>query len=205
MVVTQVRARVEANDQITRLGLVSALHVCGKVEVLEASDPAKAHVLLYASDRLRGGAAAKLRKAGMPIVLVADYLDKDDLLTAVECGVVAVLIRSRLTVDTLTAYVLTAASGGAVMPPHLLGNLLKATQRLQRIVDEQLGRNHLGLSDREIDVLQLLSEGHDTTEIAQKLSYSERTIKKIISTVLSRLGLRNRTQAVAHALRADLL
>ena len=60
----------------------------------------------------------------------------------------------------------------------------------------------VGLSQRELRVLGLLADGYRTSEIAVELSYSERAIKHSIAAVTSRLQLRNRTQAVAFAVRA---
>jgi DNA-binding NarL/FixJ family response regulator len=57
------------------------------------------------------------------------------------------------------------------------------------------------LRSRERDVLVLFAEGHSTREVAQRLCYSERTIKNILQDLTTRFGLRNRTQAVAWALR----
>jgi DNA-binding CsgD family transcriptional regulator len=58
-----------------------------------------------------------------------------------------------------------------------------------------------GLTHRERDVLELVAEGHSTREVALRLSYSERTIKNILQDLTIRLNLKNRTQAVAHAVR----
>ena len=57
------------------------------------------------------------------------------------------------------------------------------------------------LDGREIDVLRLLADGRDTAEIARRLNYSERTIKSIVRDILNRLELRNRSHAVAFAIR----
>ena len=54
---------------------------------------------------------------------------------------------------------------------------------------------------RERQVLALLAEGHSTREVAQRLAYSERTIKNVLQDFTTRLQLRNRTQAVAYAVR----
>jgi DNA-binding NarL/FixJ family response regulator len=58
-----------------------------------------------------------------------------------------------------------------------------------------------GLSSRERDVLTLLADGFSTREVARRLCYSERTIKNVVQEFTSRLQLRNRTQAVAYAVR----
>jgi DNA-binding NarL/FixJ family response regulator len=61
------------------------------------------------------------------------------------------------------------------------------------------------MADREIEVLRHLSEGKDTTEIAEAMAYSERTIKNIIHDVTTRLKLRNRSHAVAYAMKSGII
>lgn len=61
------------------------------------------------------------------------------------------------------------------------------------------------LRSREVAVLQLVAEGYDTAEIARTLSYSERTIKKVLHDMTKRLQLRNRSHAVAYAVRAGFI
>lgn len=61
------------------------------------------------------------------------------------------------------------------------------------------------IDGRETRVLTLLAEGSDTREIARRLNYSERTVKSIIGDITTRFGLRNRSHAVAYALRAGLI
>jgi DNA-binding NarL/FixJ family response regulator len=67
------------------------------------------------------------------------------------------------------------------------------------------GLTYGGLTQRELRVLQLLADGLSTSEIARELAYSERTIKNAIHDLTSRLNLRNRSHAVAFALRQGLI
>jgi DNA-binding NarL/FixJ family response regulator len=62
-----------------------------------------------------------------------------------------------------------------------------------------------GLTQRELRVLRLLADGCSTSEIARELCYSERTIKNAIQAMTARLQLRNRSHAVAYALRQGLI
>ncbi len=61
------------------------------------------------------------------------------------------------------------------------------------------------MSEREVAVLLLVAEGFDTREIAERLRYSERTVKTILNDVTNRFNLRNRSHAVAYALREGLI
>lgn len=58
-----------------------------------------------------------------------------------------------------------------------------------------------GPTRRELAVLELLADGLDTKEIAEQLSYSERTVKGVLHELTTRLRLRNRAHAVAFAVR----
>ena len=63
----------------------------------------------------------------------------------------------------------------------------------------------VALTAREADMLRLVSEGFDTAEIAAKTSFSERTVKNVLHDVTSRLQLRNRSHAVAYALKQGMI
>ena len=98
-----------------------------------------------------------------------------------------------------------AAAGDGSVPGDLLARLLDQVGRLKRQVLDPRGIALSGLSEREAAVLRLVSEGLETSEIARRLSYSERTIKNVIHDVTTRLGLKNRSHAVAFAVREGLI
>ncbi|MEV6231292.1 response regulator transcription factor [Saccharopolyspora shandongensis] len=203
----RVRVAVQAADPITLAGLVSCLKP--RAELFVVPSPADADVVVFAADRVSAQVLADLRlsaqQVSVPRVLVANELDPSDVLRAVEARVVAVLPRIAATGTRLINSVVAAAKGGAVMPPDLLGELLKQVDHLQREVLTPQGLNASGLTSREVDVLRLMADGLDTVEIAEKLCYSERTVKNVIYGVTNRLNLRNRPHAVAFAMRAGAI
>ena len=103
---------------------------------------------------------------------------------ALDDRVHAVLPRSSLTRQQLVAAVRGAAAG---------------LQVWRDVLDFQQ------FDERRLDILRRLAEGADTEEISRALRYSPSTIKGIISSIESQLGSRNRTEAVATAIRRGLI
>jgi DNA-binding NarL/FixJ family response regulator len=97
------------------------------------------------------------------------------------------------------------AAGDGAIPADLVGGLLSHVGRLQRGVLAPRGFLATGLTERETRVLTLAANGDDTATIASKLAYSERTVKNLLHDLTSRLQLRNRTHAVAYAVRQGLI
>jgi DNA-binding NarL/FixJ family response regulator len=91
------------------------------------------------------------------------------------------------------------------VPPDMLARLMTQVGTLQRQVLAPRGLTFSGLTERELSVLRLLAEGYDTNEVGSQLFYSERTVKNIIHDLTSRLELRNRTHAVAYAIKQGLI
>ena len=77
--------------------------------------------------------------------------------------------------------------------------------RLQRQVLEPRGLGLAGITNREGEVLRMVASGLSTKEIADRLCYSQRTVKSILHDVTNRFQLRNRAHAVAYALREGLI
>jgi DNA-binding NarL/FixJ family response regulator len=148
----------------------------------------------------------RLRDLGGPRVIVcASGADESRLLETVQAGAVGYLCKDSLTPEVLAAGVQAAASGAGVMAPELLGSLLRSISRISEEVLEPRGLSLGRLSSREQKVLRLVAEGCPTREVARRLSYSERTIKNVIHDVVTKLNVRTRSQAVAHAVREGLI
>jgi DNA-binding NarL/FixJ family response regulator len=113
-------------------------------------------------------------------------------------GPSAVLVLRALTQPRLRACVRALREGGGAIPPELLCMLLAEPQQANGPPPEQL-------TVRELEVLRLLADGSSTRDIAERLSYSERTVKNIVRDLLSKLNCRTRAQAAAFAARRGVI
>ena len=198
-----------AGDSISRAGLIAQLRHRGEVRLLREDETAEGAVSIVVGDEidelLLRLVRSVRRTSGARVVLLVSRLDDGSLLAAVEAGACSLLRRQTCTVDAVIEAVRSTAGGSGTVPPDMLGHLLDQVGRLQRDVLRPRGLTFSGLTEREIKVLRLVADGHDTVEVGQRLFFSERTVKNIIHDVTTRLHLRNRTHAVAYALRQGLI
>jgi DNA-binding NarL/FixJ family response regulator len=205
----RVSTYVYADDPILQAGVISQLRTRAEVEVVESNDLSGVDVGIAVSDSLDDETTRILRslkKAGVTYtILVMGAIDDNTVVGAAEVGVSGLLRRSEATPDVLVRTIQKVASGEGVIPSDLLGHLLGQVGRLQRQVLSPRGLSFTGLSDRETEVLRLIADGLDTSEIASQLCYSQRTVKNVLHDVTTRLQLRNRSHAVAYAVREGLI
>jgi len=104
----------------------------------------------------------------------------------------------------LVAAVRTVFDGGAMLSPAITSRLIgRFAQRLA--VDTDTSRRLEQLSDRERDVLVEIARGHSNIEISERLFISAATVKSHINHVFTKLGVRDRAQAVAFAYESGLV
>lgn len=199
---------IHANDPVSHTGITGQLRHRPELRLVDQDDQT-ATVAVVVVDALDDAAVDLLRRLRMTsrakVVLVVANIDDHGLGTAVEFGVVGVVRRSEATSEQLTAAITAAVRGEGRLPADLLGRLLEQVGRLQRETLDPRGLTMQGLTSREAQVLRLIAEGRETREIAAELSYSERTVKNVLHGLTTRLHLRNRTHAVAYALRQGLI
>lgn len=204
------RAHVHALDPISAAGLRAQLEEHPQIQVVEFGDDADGDsVAVAAADSLDEPTVVMVRRARRygcgRVVLVCDCPQNLELFAAIELGVCAILPRDEATSRRLARAVLSVAAGEAAMPADLLGRLLDSVSRIQKDVLTPRGLRATGMADREVRILRLVADGLDTREIAGELNYSERTVKNVLHDVTTRFQLRNRSQAVAYAMREGLI
>jgi DNA-binding NarL/FixJ family response regulator len=168
-----------------------------------------AHVAVIAVEAIDAEAMRLIRlhrrHKGRRVVVAAGQLDPVSVCDALDAGATSFLRLAPATAEELVRTVLEAARGEDSVPVEMLPGVLHGLERLARRQQAYPGAQQAGFTDREVTVLRLLAEGWAVAEIAREMSYSERTIKNIVHDITVRLGLRNRTQAVAVAVRTGVI
>jgi DNA-binding NarL/FixJ family response regulator len=198
---------VWARDPVSHAGVASQLRLRPELALLDAGDE-RIKVAVVVTDSVDEETLQVLRslqRGSCQSILVVTHVDDTGLAAAVEAGVAGLVRRAEATPERLAKAACAAARGEGSVPPDLLGRLLAQVGRLQRQLLSPRGLTLNGMSTREIDILRLVADGLDTAEIANKLCYSERTVKNALHDVTSRLQLRNRSHAVAYALKEGLI
>ncbi|MCI3928609.1 helix-turn-helix transcriptional regulator [Streptomyces sp. AN091965] len=200
---------VHASDPISQAGVVSQLRQCAEIAVADGTQHERGHVALLVVGTVDEATLVSLRRLvraqSARVVLVVDRMHGADVLEVAGCGVTSIVRRREATPARLLRAVLAAHRGHGDLPPDLLGRLIAQMGRLQSSAQGPARLTSAEMTPREVDILRLVADGLDTAEVAAKLAYSERTVKNDLQNLTSRLGLRNRTHAVAYALRAGYI
>lgn len=159
-------------------------------------------VLLDARMPERDGiwALRRLREAHpeLPVLVLSTYDTEDYVDAALEAGASGYVLKEASTAQ-LGEAIETALSGrGVYLYPAVAQRVLARNRRAGQATGE-------GLSERELEVLRLLSEGATNEEIAGSLFLSEKTVKSHLSSIFRKLDVSNRTQAAAKAIRDRLV
>jgi DNA-binding NarL/FixJ family response regulator len=141
---------------------------------------------------------------GLRAVLVTGRLRQSGLPDIIAGGIGAVVWRHEATGPRLVRAVTAVARGEGDIPADLVRALMDQVGGMRPGAP---GRSSLpaALTPREVSILRRAADGDETGEIADRLGYSERTIKRDLHALMKRLGLRNRAHAVAYAMRAGYL
>lgn len=208
----RVAVTVLAGDARVASDLVVALTACREADVLTATERGAADVVVVLAELVTEAVVDELatwgraaENAGQRLVLVAGPLRERYLPRLFGAGVVSVLPYRDVSSAQVVRAVLTSSAGRSVIPDLLVRWLVDEVRSAQcDLLASKVGLVS-GLTLREVEVLRRLSDGYDTSRIASELNYSERTIKKSIQDVMSRLRLRNRAHAVSYAMRVGAI
>jgi len=207
-----IRVLIADDHAIVRKGLRALLATEPGIEIVgEAQDGKQAiteshrlrpDVILMdlVMPRLDGITAIRHISAHQPetrILVLTSFSTDDKIFPAVKAGALGYLLKDSGP-DELISAIRQVHQGESSLHPHVARKLLEELARPSSQPDSD------PLSDREIEVLQLVAQGQSNQQIAAQLAIKEATVRTHVSNILNKLHLSSRTQAALYALRAGL-
>jgi len=201
-----VRILVVDDHHVVRSGLVASLGMEDDLAVVGEAESGAQALELYekcAPDvvlmdlRMRGGngieatAALRARVPDARVLMYTTFDGEEDVYRAVQAGARGYLLKSAPR-DELLSALRAVAAGERYLPPDLA----------RRLAERVAGPD---ISEREIEVLQLISAGKSNKEIGSALHIAEDTVKRHVSNILTKLGVSDRAQAATEAFRRGFL
>lgn len=193
-------------------GLLSAypdIEVVGEAEdgatALEAAERLAPAVILL-DVQLSGPNGVELanqlyQKAPEAKIIILTAFDNDEYLVgALRAGAYAYLLKNssnKMVVETIRL----VHEGKHLISPSLIDPMLRQFQTMARAHT----RRESQLSDEELQAMRMIANGATNEEIARDMFWSERTLQRKVEEIIAKLGARNRSQAVAEAIRKGLI
>ena len=210
------RVLIVDDHQLFRDGIRGLLQAEGIEVVGEASDGLEALeqvrslqpdiiLLDIKMPRCDGLEATRLIKAEMPdakIVILTAVEEDDSIFEAIKSGAQGYLLKNMRAAEFISL-LKGVERGEAAITSDVAGKILDDFSRRARGVRGE--RDAEELTERELEVLRLVVEGHTNRKIGVKLGLSENTVKYHLRHILEKLHLQNRAQVVAYAMRRGLV
>lgn len=135
-------------------------------------------------------------------IVLTTFDDGDTLLQAIKLGAKGFLLKD-VTLDQLAGAIRCVAAGQTILQPGMTDSIVRALQQVEsRLVDSARDEP---LSGRELQVVRLMVGGYRNKEIADAFGVAEGTVKNHVSSILAKLGVRDRTRAVLKAIERGLI
>jgi DNA-binding NarL/FixJ family response regulator len=131
------------------------------------------------------------------VIMLTSFAEDNLLFSAISAGAVGYVLK-QVGNDDLVRAIENVAHGNAMLDPNVTGQVLAELRQAIR------SKAFADLSDQELKVLALITQGKTNREIALSLYLGEGTVRNYVSNILDKLGLSNRAEATAYAVRHNL-
>jgi two-component system, NarL family, response regulator LiaR len=206
-----IRVMLVDDHTMVRKGLATFLKIFDDLQLVGEAESGAAAIKLCAEvlpdvilmdmvmPDMNGAAATRAIRQQFPqvqVIALTSFKEGDLVKNALEAGAIGYLLKD-ISADELVRAIRAAHAGRATLSTEAAQALVESANRPSA--------PGLDLTEREREVLALMIEGLNNTQIAGKLSVSPSTVKSHVSNILSKLGVASRTEAVTLALRSRLI
>jgi two-component system, NarL family, response regulator DegU len=209
-----IRLMLADDHRMLREGLSRSMSEHGFDVVGEARDGVEAVNMAYSltpdvvlmdvsMPEMDGVEACRQVRAAVPgtkIVMLTMHADQDVLANAIRAGACGYLVKDCSTEEIADA-VRMASNGDTALSPQLAASMLDEVRKL----DQAPTREERVVTKREEEVLQLIADGCSTSEVAEQMYISQKTVKNHLASIYQKLDARDRTQAVLQAVRMGIV
>jgi two-component system, NarL family, response regulator LiaR len=209
--VEKIRVIIVDDHRVVRSGLSAFLEVCDDFELVGEAANGKEAIDVCTSQNpdvvlmdlvmpeMDGAAATRAIREKHPhiqVIVLTSFKEENLIEDALKAGAIGYLLKN-VSADELASAIRSARAGRPTLAPEATQALIKASNRSHT--------PGIDLTLREKDVLKMMIDGLSNPEIAEKLIVSKSTVKFHVSSILSKLSVSSRTEAVAYAIQNKLL
>jgi DNA-binding NarL/FixJ family response regulator len=213
--VTRQRILVVDDHEVVRLGLRALLDEHPNFEVVaeaatarEAIEKTKSYEpdVVVMDIRLKGGSGIEAcqeiigSSPDVKVIMLTSYAEDEMLFSAIRAGAAGYVLK-QIGGDDLVRAIEAVGRGEALLDPTVTQRVFQEVRKAAR---EEEASAFAELTQQEMHVLQLVSEGRTNRQIAEMLFLGEGTVRNYVSSILSKLNVRNRAEAAAYAVEHNL-
>ena len=212
---TRQRILLVDDHEVVRVGLKALLDKHPHFEVVaeagtakEAVEKTKAHKpdVVVMDIRLKGGSGIEAcqsiteKHPDTKVIMLTSYAEDEMLFSAIRAGAAGYVLK-QIGGDDLVRAIEAVGRGEALLDPAVTQRVFQEVRKAAR---EEEASAFSDLTEQEMHVLQLVSEGRTNRQIAEMLYLGEGTVRNYVSSILSKLNVRNRAEAAAYAVEHNL-
>lgn len=142
------------------------------------------------------------KELNIPVIMLTTFDDHESVMQAIKAGAKGYLLKD-VSLETLVDSIETVHKGETLIQPAITERLIQGLQGKKG--EFEASEMPEPLSKRETEILRLMAAGCSNREMAESLFKSEGTIKNQVSSILSKLGVRDRTRAVLKAIELGMI
>lgn len=207
-----VRVVVVDDHEVVRKGIITYLKTDPRIDVVGEAESGKESIPIIEKEKpdvvlmdliMENGNGIEATKKIIEIhpdcrvIILTSYYDDEQVFPALEAGAFSYLLKTSSGTEIVDA-ILKASEGENVIEPKVAGKMLTNFRKEEK-------KPHEELTEREMEVLLCIGNGMTNQEISEHLFIGIKTVKTHVSSILSKLGVKDRTQAAVYVHRNNLL